>query len=66
MQESCTALHSFVQMYLLMLAAIELMLVAHVICIYAYVTIQAHFDTKMLVIVANRGLSCSIFVFLEL
>ena len=66
MQESCTALHSFVQMYLLMLAAIELMLVAHVICIHAYVAIQAHFDTKKLVIFENRGLACSILCYLEL
>ena len=58
MQDHCTALHSFVQMYLLILAAIELMLVAHVICIHVNVTIQAHFDTKKLVIFANRGLAC--------
>ena len=55
MQESCTALYSIVQMYLLMLAAIELMLVAHVICIHAYITIQAHFDTKISYLCKQRS-----------
>ena len=63
MQESCTALHSFVQMYLLMLAAIALILVAHVIVYMHKSQFRLILTLKCLLSLQNRGLACSILCF---